>query len=451
MHDTNYLPRNFKTRFAKLQIVNRNIADSLGMMMYMEVKRNALEVGIEYLDTFPAVVIQGARQVGKSTLAKQLSSSRDAVFVTLDDPDVRQAAVADPNAFVRQCPGGTLIIDEVQYEPELLYSIKANIDRDRRPGRFLLTGSANLLRVKGKTDSLAGRAVTLHLRGLSEGEKNGTKEDFVSAVLSEKRFSTFTTECDRTSYVEAIAQGGYPELQTASARTRSIWIRSYLDRLLERDAAVLPSGSLPARLRTVLALAAANQSGELVKARFASQAELPQNSVTAYLDVLESIYLLDLISPWTENLTKRQTGRSKSFVSDTSVAMFLNRQTPAQLQPLTSSAIGGLFESFVAGEILKQRAWSEQIFDVSHFRDRDGLEVDLVVELDDGRVIGIEVKASSTYRAENYKGLAAMRDRLGDHFVAGFVIGMAQTGYQYSDRLYGLPASALWELGAVKN
>lgn len=443
---------------AKLRKYGREIADSVsrfcryeGKLIDVEVKRNALGVGIEYLDTFPAVVIQGARQVGKSTLARQLSSYRESTFVTLDDPAARQAAVADPNAFVNQCPDGTLIIDEVQYEPELLFSIKANIDKDRRQGRFLLTGSANLLRVKGKTDSLAGRAVTLHLRGLSEGEKSGVRDDFVSAVLSERKFSTFTTRHDRASYVETIAQGGYPELQTVSTRTRSIWIQSYLDRLLERDAAVLPSGSLPARLRTVLALAAANQSGELVKARFASQAELPQNSVTAYVDVLESIYLLDLVPPWAENLTKRQTGRSKSFVADTSVAMFLNRQTPSQLEPLTSSAIGGLFESFVASEILKQKTWSEQIFDVSHFRDRDGLEVDLVVELDDGRVIGIEVKASSTYRAEHYKGLAAMRDKLGDRFVAGFVIGMAQSGYQYADRLFGLPASALWELGAVAN
>lgn len=410
--------------------------------------RGTTSIGRELLTAFPAVAVQGARQVGKSTLARQLVEGRTAVVVTLDDRRTRDAALADEVAFVEQSPDGVLVIDEVQREPELLLAIKASIDRDRRPGRFLLTGSADLLAVKGRTDSLAGRAATLRLRGLSQGELAGSPEDFVTAVRGGAHSRPFVTEWARADYVAALAQGGYPEVRGLAPRLRHVWLDSYLDRVLERDATLLPSGAQPRRLRSVLSLLAANQSGELVKARIADDADIPRNSITAYLDVLRSVYLVDELPPWTANLTRREIGRPKSFVGDSALALRLNRQTEQQLLPLTSDAIGGLFEAFVASELLKQRAWSEQDYQVFHFRDRNGVEVDLVLELDDGRVLALEVKASSTYRADQFAGLRFLKDKLGDRFVAGIVLGMSDTGYQYADRLYGLPASALWQLGA---
>ena len=155
------------------------------------------------------------------------------------------------------------------------------------------------------------------------------------------------------------------------------------------------------------------------------------------------MYLIDELPPWTANLTRREIGRPKAFLSDSALALRLNRQTEQQLLPLTSDSIGGLFEAFVASEMLKQRSWSEHDFQLFHFRDRDGVEVDLVLELDDGRVIALEVKASSTYRSEHFAGLRFLKDRLGDRFIAGIVVGMSDRGYQYADRLYGLPAAAL--------
>lgn len=407
--------------------------------------RRTVVVGRELLSTFPAVVIQGARQVGKSTLARQLVDDRTAVVVTLDDRRTRDAAVADESAFVEQCPDGVLVVDEVQREPELLLAIKASIDRDRRPGRFLLTGSADLLTVKGRTDSLAGRAATLHLRGLSQGELAGRPEDFVFSLLASTAPHRFTTEWTRADYAAAIAQGGYPDTRGLRPRLRHAWLDSYLDRVLERDATLLPSGGQPRRLHSVLSLLAANQGGELVKARIADGADVPRNTITAYLDVLRSVFLVDELPPWTANLTKREVGRTKAFVGDSALALRLNRLTEQQLLPLTSDSIGGLFEAFVASELLKQRSWSEHDYQPFHFRDRDGVEVDLVLELDDGRIIAIEVKASSTYRSDHFAGLRFLKDKLGDRFVAGIVVGMSDTGYQFADRLYGLPAAALWE------
>ena len=407
--------------------------------------RRTVAVGRELLSAFPAVVIQGARQVGKSTLARQLVDDRTAVVVTLDDRRTRDAAVADESAFVEQCPDGVLVVDEVQREPELLLAIKASIDRDRRPGRFLLTGSADLLTVKGRTDSLAGRAATLHLRGLSQGELAGRPEDFVSSLLASTAPHRFTTEWTRADYAAAIAQGGYPDTRGLRPRLRHAWLDSYLDRVLERDATLLPSGGQPRRLHSVLSLLAANQGGELVKARIADGADVPRNTITAYLDVLRSVFLVDELPPWTANLTKREVGRTKAFVGDSALALRLNRLTEQQLLPLTSDSIGGLFEAFVASELLKQRSWSEHDYQPFHFRDRDGVEVDLVLELDDGRIIAIEVKASSTYRSDHFAGLRFLKDKLGDRFVAGIVVGMSDTGYQFADRLYGLPAAALWQ------
>ena len=409
--------------------------------------RHLLGVGREALRTFPVVVVQGARQVGKSTLAALLTEGSDARQVTLDDVATRGATQDDPTGFVDQWPQGTLVIDELQLQPALLRSIKASVDRDRRPGRFLLTGSANLLRVKGETDSLAGRAVTLRLRGLSQGEVAGRPDDFVARVLAAPdQLDRMRSEWVRADYVRALAVGGFPDAQRAEGRMRSMLLDGYLERILERDAPSLPGGGQAARIRMVAALLASNQAGELVKARLSDQAGIPQNSITTYLDALESTYLIDLLRPWTPNLTRREIGRPKVFVSDSALTMRLTRTSSSQLESFASTQIGGIVEAFVAGELLKQQGWSEVEFQLFHFRDRAGVEVDLVLELEDGRVLAVEVKSSATYKPEHFSGLKFLREKLGDRFAGGVVLGMSGQSLRFSDRLWGLPISALWEL-----
>lgn len=396
---------------------------------------------------FPAVVVQGARQVGKSTFAQMVVEGAPQVTVTLDDIDVAEAARSDPRAFVGQAGEGTLVVDEVQREPSLLLAIKASVDRDRRPGRFLLTGSSDLLRLSRTPDSPAGRAVTLDLHGLSQGEMAGRREDFptwVQAMGSDLRGGA--TSWTRAQYVRAIAAGGYPEVRRLSERHRGMWFDNYLDRLLTRDIGDVSRGLSSDRLAAVLRLVAANQGGELVQARLADELKMPRSAVRGYLSALSTLYLTVELPPWRANLTKREIGRPKVGLVDSGLAMRLARRRVAALEDLTSaSALGGLLESFVVAELSKQQGWSEQEFELFHFRDRDGLEVDVVIEFSDGRVFLIEVKASATYRADHLRGIRELADRLGDRFVGGAVLGLSEERYQLAERIWGLPLSTLWE------
>ncbi|MDO5495644.1 MAG: AAA family ATPase [bacterium] len=410
------------------------------------VVRHITEHGRDLLAHFPVTVIQGARQVGKSTLAQLLASQHESVVVSLDDDEALAAADADPVGFVSQAGDGLLVVDEVQRRPELLRTIKASVDRDRRPGRFLLTGSANLLRVKGETDSLAGRAVSLRLRGFSQGEMRGQRDDLIGAIRLGRDIAGFTTEWRRGDYAAAMARGGFPEVGVLPDRLRRVWLEGYAERVLQRDATELPGASQFERLRVVARLLAANQAGELVKGRVAEQAAIPAASFQPYLDALESIYMVEVLRPWTPNLTQREIGRAKAFIEDSALAMRLGGTSEAELSALTSRPFGGLLEALVASELLKQQGWTEEPFQLYHYRERTGPEVDLVVELESGGVIVLEVRASSTYKSDQFRSLEFLRERLGDRFVGGFVLGTAAHGFRHSDRLWGLPIAALWEM-----
>ena len=412
--------------------------------------RHAGPIISEYLSYFPGVVIEGARQVGKSTLAAQLVDD-SAVLMNLDDERTRDAAEADPSGFVTQAGRRTLVIDEIQRMPGLTLAVKAAIDADRTPGRFVLTGSSSLLRLRGTADSLAGRVARLTLYGLSQGEILGTADDFATSFSSQPAAVVdLSTPNDRRAYAELFAQGAYPELLRAPSHVRAPWIDGYLQGIVGRDMAELRREANPARSMAVLRTLAGRQASELVKAKLAEETSVPASTITGYLDLLHDVGLVASIPPWTPNLAKREIGRPKTFVIDTAIALRLARLTAAQLaQIVYGEAFGAVLEAFVAAELLRQRTWSARDFDVFHYRDRDGDEVDLILEFDDGGVIGIEVKSSSSYSAAQFKGLARLRDRLGDRFLAGVVLGTSTTGYRYSDRLFGAPVAALWELGST--
>ncbi|MFT4189096.1 MAG: ATP-binding protein [Aeromicrobium sp.] len=412
--------------------------------------RHVTGVAQELLDHFPAVVIEGARQVGKSTLAAQIAEP-DAVVRNLDHDQVRAAAEADPAGFLAEAGDRQLVIDEIQRFPELTLAVKASIDSDRRPGRFILTGSSSLLRVRGTADSLAGRLARLRLYGLSQGEITGRRDDFASALVEDAASLTgFVTTTTRADYPGLLAAGAYPEARRLSGRLRDMWIDSYLQGVIGRDLVELRREVRPPRLMAVLRTLAGRQSAELVKAKLAEETGVPARTITSYLDLLHDVWLIDSLPPWTPNLAKREVGRPKAMVVDSGLALWLARMTPDQLTRLEyGEAFGSMLESFVVAELLRQRTWSALRFDIFHYRDRDGDEVDVVIELDDGSVIGVEVKSAMSFNAKQFKGLARLRDRLGDRFIAGVVLNTGQEGYRYADRLYGAPISALWEGGAV--
>lgn len=410
-----------------------------------ELKRRAIEpLCRELLGAMPAIVINGARQVGKSTLTSQLVG--DGVVYTLDDQDTRDAMAADLRTFIVEGNRHPIAIDEVQRLPDVLLAVKASIDRDRRPGRFVLTGSSDILRHRATRESLAGRSIGVRLFGFSGAEAAGTPIDAI-ARLFEAFSDTSPPHCvgdARPSYFQRIVTGNYPQTQFQAERVRNLWFDSYLDQLLTRDASEL-SRVEPARLQAVLRLLAANQAGELVKARLASVASLPASTITSYLDLLQQLYLVDVIRPFTQNATTREIGRPKVIVSDSGIAARLSGVTGEALESVPPAPqLGGLFEGLITSELLAQSAWSRADVKLWHFRDRNGLEVDLVLERADGAVLAIEVKSSSSYRGDQFTNLAKFADRMSGRFVGGLVLGMAPSAYRYTDKLWGLPASVLW-------
>lgn len=413
--------------------------------------RFAQELVEETLADTPITVIQGARQVGKSTLARQVVAGRVATVVSLDATAVYQAAQADPDAFVRQTPE-LLVIDEVQRVPQLVMAMKDAVEEDRRPGRFLITGSANLLEIPGTQESLAGRAETVVLYGLSRGELSGQREDFVDLLMAGEvdTLRQRTSSLTRENYLEVVCAGSYPEPLTRTGRRRNAWFDNYLDRIVTRDARDLSRLQHLDRLPTLLRLLAANNAGEVVKHRLAVDASIPAGSVDAYLDLLQTLYLTHHIPAWGNNLTGRVVGRPKAALLDTGLAARLANVTPAAMVPgkQPSDVAGGLFEAFVAGELRRQMVWAETDARLFHFRDRNGLEVDLVLEDSRRNVAGLEVKAARSVEKSEFRGLAALRDKLGDRFTLGVLLYSGPQPLPFGDRLWALPFSALWSPGS---
>jgi len=394
----------------------------------------------------PVTVLQGARQVGKSTLARAVLDTRRAPLLSLDNAAVLSAARTDPDGFVRQREG-LLGIDEAQRVPELIRAIKDAVDEDRRPGRFLLTGSANLLHVPGTEESLAGRAETVVLYGFSQGELTGQPEDFLDRLLTGDlpSLASRTSRLTRADYLSIVCAGSYPEPRTRPPNRRAAWYDNYIRRIVSADARDLSRLGHLDRLPTLIRLIAANTAGELVVSRLAADAGIPERSLPPYLDLLETLYLVHRLPAWGGNLTRRVVGRPKLALLDTGLAARLINVTPQALAPgNTPDHAGSLLETFVSGELRRQGGWSQRQPQLFHFRDIDGGEVDIVVEGDDRTIAGIEVKAAMTVGAKDFRGLTLLRDKLGDRFRAGVVLHCGTTPLPFGDRLFALPLAALW-------
>ena len=405
----------------------------------------------EYLDFSPVLVVQGARQTGKSSLAQMLAGDQ-ARSLTLDDAGTADAAREDPRGFVEQADDGLLVIDEIQRLPELTLAVKAAVDRNRRPGRFILTGSSDVARIRGHKDSLAGRALSVRLHPLSQAELRGTlaRGAFVDRLLGEggdPAGLAVSAPLSRADVVGMLLRGGYPSVREAPARLRAAWLSDYVERLLGVDAREGGGRLDPLRLTSVLRLIAANQSGELVKARIAREAALSAASVTGYLDALDRLYLTEDLQPWTVNLTAREIGRRKVRVADCGLAAWLCGASADLLKDVVRGGrtLGAILEGFVVGELSSQAGWAETGYRLFHYRDRRGHEVDVIIELDDGRVIAVEVKSAVGLTGRHFAGLMDLRERLGERLVAGVVLAPVAEPMRYAEGLWGLPLSTLWE------
>lgn len=414
-------------------------------------ERNVTSRLLESLRDTRIVVVQGARQVGKTTLVKQVTDKLGGRFTTLDDDLTRAAAESDPYGFLTQNPEGILAIDEVQRVPALILALKLAVDQDPRPGRFLLTGSANLLRLPAMHDSLAGRAENIDLYGFSQGELAGRRDNFVDSLLSESEgpWDADHATVSRRDYISLACAGGYPEALTRSeGRRRNAWFDNYVRRIVERDAPEISGLRRLADLPLLLRLLAARNSAELNVAGLASDSGIPVRTLEPYLDLLETLFLIHRLPAWSTNLSKRVVSRAKVALLDSGLAARLVNASPdgAASDP-TGQIIGQLLEGFVTSEVRRQLTWCDRDARLYHYRHRDGAEVDLLLETDDGRLAGIEVKAASTVRASDARWLNQLRNLHGSRFIAGVILHTGTTKAPFGPRVTAAPISSLWSGG----
>ena len=393
----------------------------------------------------PAVFLRGARQTGKTTLAKTLSAEDGRKYVTFDSVSALAAAKTDPAGFVRELDK-PVVIDEIQRVPEVFLPIKKDIDENRRPGRYLLTGSANAMTLPGVSDSLAGRMEVLTLQTLSQGEIAGRRDDFIAKMFEPEWHPASLRIQARTreEIFSSMLMGGYPEIATRSRpERRAAWFESYLTTLIERDvrdlANIQDRGALP-RLLSLLAV----RSGTLYNAADIGRAlGLNGTTMARYAAMLEALFLVWPLPAWSANLGKRILKSPKMNLSDIGFACHLCGTDEKRLSADPVLA-GHLFESFVAAEMLKQASWSDENVRLCHYRSQSGDEVDLVFENRSGKTVGMEIKLASGIAPHDCKGLIAMRDALGDRFVRGILVHTGSDALPIGDKLVALPVGTLF-------
>ena len=407
------------------------------------VGRRAQGLVAEALDDTRVVLINGARQAGKSTLARMVANESSVEVRNLDHPQDLAAAKADPSGFVDF--DQLMVIDEIQRAPELFLPIKASVDADPRPGRYLLTGSSQILALRGLPDTLPGRSETIELWPLSQGEIDGTRDDFVDAAFALGPDLHHRSELGKPDYAARAVRGGFPEaVRRSEPRRRSRFFQSYLDDLVIRDIRQLGEIERLAQLRTLLRLIAARNAGLLVPNSLGSDAGLTYHTTQRYLGLLEEIFLIKRIPAWSRNITARAVDTAKVVFVDTGIAADLVQADAASLvRP--GGDFGSLLEGFVLMELARQLTWSDSRAELYHYRTKDKVEVDAVLENPRGQVIAIEVKAAVTVASSDFRGLRHLEQRLGDDFLAGYVFHTGPETLPFGPKLRAVPVSALWQ------
>jgi predicted AAA+ superfamily ATPase len=414
--------------------------------------RRLLEVVSQRVAEEPVVILTGPRTVGKSTLLAALSGKFGRPVFDLDQPETRAAAAADPGFFVSG--PDPVLVDEFQHVPELLDAIKAELNQDTRPGRFVLTGSTRYTVLPQAAQSLTGRAHVVNVLPLSQGELDGNRERFIELLWQdpERIPAAAVPACGRDEYVNRVLAGGFPMiLQRQTSRARTSWFADYVDLVVMRDvldiARIRQREALPRLLRQFAA-----QTGQLLNITKAGQAVgLESSTANRYATLLEAAFMIQRLPAWGETLGKRLSAHPKVHIIDSGLAGWLLGLSAAKINsrnPATLTEFGHLVETFAVGEILKQVSWVDEVITASHFRTEAGDEVDLVLETWDGRVAGFEIKAGTRIKDPDLNGLRLLRDRLGDRFTGGFVLNLGELAYRKENKIAVMPLSALWSLPA---
>ncbi|MDD2762875.1 MAG: ATP-binding protein [Opitutaceae bacterium] len=406
------------------------------------IRRNIEDAVHQALADTPVVLLNGPRQAGKTTLAQMITEQADARYYSLDDAATLASAAGDPTGFVRNL-SGPVVIDEIQKAPDLFPAIKLAVDKDRQPGRFLLTGSANVMTLPRLSESLAGRMEIIPLFPFSSGELAGQREGFLKRLFDGTIAGTMPVSV-KDDLPTRLVRGGYPEAaQRESDDRRTAWFASYISTILQRDVRDLARVEALHALPNLLKLLAARVSGSLNLADVSRDAGLPHTTLNRHLALLETVFLVHRLPAWSPNLGKRLVKAPKLHLVDSGLACHL---IGADARRLTEDRplLGRLLETFVVSELRKQLSWTDPRASLFHFRTAAGSEVDVMLEKADGSVAAIEIKASATVGASDFNALTALRDQLGKRFAAGIVLYLGDQVVPFGDKLTLVPLPALW-------
>jgi predicted AAA+ superfamily ATPase len=396
---------------------------------------------LEALQDTPVVLLAGPRQAGKTTLVKQIAERQGLRYLTMDDELALLSAKEDPTGFIRSID--CVVIDEIQRAPQLLLAIKKSVDEDRRPGRFLLTGSANLMALPTVADSLAGRMETLHLLPLSQSEMALQSANWIDSAFA-GRILQLSEASEGRDLVQRVLRGGYPEaVSRPSARRRAAWAKQYMNAIIQRDvrdiASIEKLSALPHFLRAL-----AQTAGQMCNySQLGAQVGLDGKTASKYIGVFEQLYLLKRVDVWARNGLSRVVKSPKLQFIDSGLLSTVLGMSLEQIQ-VSRTRFGHVLETFVLGELLKHSSTSNQGYRLLYYRDANQLEVDVVIENVQGELIAVEVKASATVRHGDFKGLRKFAQLAGPALKMGVLLYDGEITMPMGEGIWAAPISSLW-------
>jgi len=412
------------------------------------VSRDARPVLDGLLHEEPAILLEGPRGSGKSTLLREIASGRDATIVDLDDEAVIAFVQQDPTTALTH--PGLVVVDEFQRAPAVLSVVKRIVDRSGEPGRFLLAGSVSSRLLPTGAETLTGRVHRMQLPPLSTAEIAGSDSRLLPTLLNGDDPAPTVSAWRRPDYFQVLAAGGYPAaLARPTPNSRRRWFASYLGSVAERDLPQVTDIRHPGALPRLYRLVAQQTSTVMGRTTLGEQLGLAPATARAYLDLLTHVYLVRELPGWTAGISAKAGRRPKIHVTDTGLAA---AAIGTDARRLASAQLAGLFlESYVVAELTKQAVLIDEPLTLAHFRDRAGVEVDIIIERPDGQIIAIEVKSATTTNQADARGLRFLSDRLGDRLQAGLLLHTGPLTARLSERIWATPVSALWGSTAPLN
>lgn len=413
-------------------------------LYYPMIRRTITDRIIEALQDSPALFLAGARQTGKSTLIKEIiASDYPATYITFDDAVHLSAAQADPHAFLRLYKD-PVVLDEVQRAPNLFLTLKMEIDRNRTPGQFILTGSANILLLPQLADALAGRMEIHTLWPFSQGEIAGIREKFIDHVFADHMRIGNIQQLERPELIRQILLGGYPEIIARKSEDRRYaWYGSYIQTILQRDVRDLSAIENLSIMPRLLSLLAARVTTLVNITELSNNLKIPQTTLKRYITLLNATFMIKFLPAWTVNIGKRIIKTPKLLLCDTGLLGYLLGVNAVSVdkQP---SLLGPLIENFVAMELFKQLTWNTIGTNLYHFRTTRGEEIDFILEDRSGRIVALEIKANETVMNADFKNIRMLADTAGKKFYRGIILYTGSEIIAFGNNLHAVPIQALW-------